>query len=377
MDPWNDGMTAMTLSTNSLPLDAAIAAATCDEPDLGSQSTDKELSALCDRIRNRYVSSDWDNEFITRLELVLCRTGDGQLLPIPKIFHGETGGIAVTGPSRDGKTTLVRRVMGRVFGERLDDNRPGKHVIYHRIRTAATLKSVYSDLCKATGFTSFPARMTVPEAHDLAIHRLRLAGIRIVILDEVHNLLGYDNRAVNLFLKTFLQDGGGFCLIVIGTPVLRKFIYDVEDNEELAGRLFDFPLERFPEATSFALIRSALEGLCSDAGLRLAQSIHRDPYFTHRILEGCRGSYGRAMRLISTSIVLALEEGGSAVDVEDFRRVFDLQLLHFNPENPFRLSDWANRSTAPFGQPGQVSDNDFGAVVTMPKRRTGRKRSKK
>lgn len=370
-------MTAMTLSTNSLPLDAATTAATREEPDFGNQSSDEELSTLCDRIRNRYVSSDWDNEFITRLELVLCRTGDGRLLPNPKIFHGETGGIAVTGPSRDGKSTLVRRVIERIFAERLDDNRPGKHVIYHRVRTAATLKSVYTDLCKATGFSSFPARMTVPEAHDLAIHRLRLAGIRIVILDEVHNLLGYDNKAVNLFLKTFVQDGGGFCLIVIGTPVLRKFIFEQVENVELAGRLLDMPLEQFPEAKSLGLISGALEGLCSDAGLRLSPSIHRDPYFAHRILEGCRGSYGRSMRLISTSIVLALEEGASAVDIEDFRRVFDLNLLYFNPENPFRLSDWASRSTASFGQPGQVSDTDFGAANKKPQSRTGRKRSKK
>lgn len=369
-------MTTMTLLTNPLPPDAAIPTATHEEPEFGTQSSDNELFALCDRIRNRYVSSDWDNEFLTRLELVLCRAGDGRLLPIPKSFHGETGGIAVTGPSRDGKSTLVRRVIERVFAERLDDDRPGKHVIYHRVRTAATLKSVYTDLCKATGFTSFPARMTVPEAHDLAIHRLRLAGIRIVILDEVHNLLGYDNKAVNLFLKTFVQDGGGFCLIVIGTPVLRKFIFEQVENEELAGRLLDMPLEQFPEATSLGLISGALEGLCSDAGLRLAPSIHRDPYFAHRILEGCRGSYGRSMRLISTSIVLALEEGASAVDVEDFRRIFDLQLLYSNPVNPFSLSDWANRSTAAFSQTGQVNDNDFGAADKKPKRRTTRKRSR-
>src|SRR3990167_5426104 len=195
--------------------------------------------------------------------------------------------------------------------------------------------------------------------------------------DEVHNLLGYDNKAVNLFLKTFVQDGGGFCLIVIGTPVLRKFIFEQVENVELAGRLLDMPLEQFPEATSLGLISGALEGLCSDAGLRLAPSIHRDPYFAHRILEGCRGSYGRSMRLISTSIVLALEEGASAVDIEDFRRVFDLNLLYFNPENPFRLSDWASRSTAGFGQPGQVSDTDFGAATKKPQSRTRRKRSKK
>ncbi|WP_096785920.1 TniB family NTP-binding protein [Rhodobacter sp. CZR27] len=327
------------------------------------------VPALCHWIRNRYVSSDWDNDLLARLEMVLCRDGDGRVQAQPKSFHGETRGIAVTGPSRDGKSTLVRRVLERELGERIDDKRVGRHVVYQRVRTAATLKSVYRDLCAATGFTRLPARMTIPEAQELAMHRLRLADIRIVILDEVHNLLGYDNRAVNLFLKTFMQDGGEFCLIAIGTEVLRKFIYEREENLELAGRLLELSLKRFPQKTSLALINSALDGLSAEAGLRLAPSIRRDPYFAERILEGCRGSYGRSMRLISTSIVLALEEGASALDIEDFRRVFDLDLLYLNPENPFLLSDWAARATAAVGDAVGLIDSDFGAASKTRRRR--------
>ncbi|WP_172600840.1 ATP-binding protein [Cereibacter sphaeroides] len=344
-----------------------------------SRPPQDDLPALCDWIRNRYVSSAWDNQFLERLEMVLRRDASGQLLAEPKTFHGETMGIAVTGPSRDGKSTLVRRVVERVLGERFDARGLGRHVIHLRVRSAATLKSVYTDLCAATGFTGLPSRLTIPEAHELAVHRLRLADIRIVILDEVHNLLGYDNRAVNLFLKTFLQDGGGFCLIAIGTERLRDFIYDKSENIELAGRLLDLSLERFPRDTSLALIHGALDRLSADAGLRLALSIRRDPYFADRILDGCRGSYGRSMRLITTSIVLALEEGAPALDIEDFRRVFDIELLYFNPENPFLPSDWVARASAVGGENGgpvgaPIGDTDFGTA--LPKKRRGRKARK-
>jgi len=188
----------------------------------------------------------------------------------------------------------------------------------------------------------------------------------------------YDNRAVNLFLKTFLQDGGGFCLIAIGTEPLRTFVYDRSENIELAGRLLDFSLERFPRDSSLALINGALRRLVADAGLRLRSSISRDPYFADRILDGCRDSYGRSMRLISTSIVLALEEGAAVLDIEDFRRIFDLKMLHFNPENPFVLSDWATRASAVDGDGGNaLRDSDFGDARKARRRGKSRKGASK
>lgn len=42
-----------------------------------------DTTALSDWILRRYVSSDWDNQFVERLELVLKRDRDGRLLPEP------------------------------------------------------------------------------------------------------------------------------------------------------------------------------------------------------------------------------------------------------------------------------------------------------
>ena len=52
------------------------------------------------------------------------------------------------------------------------------------------------------------------------------------------------------------------------------------------------------------------------------------------------------MFLIANAVIRALEEGGDTIDIEDFRKIFELKFLHFNPENPFTLSDWASRAGA-------------------------------
>lgn len=305
-----------------------------------------DVPAFCDWLLRRYVVSDWDNQFVARLKQVLKQDEEGNLLPDPKNYRDERMGIAVTAPAREGKTTMVLQVLERLLHDKVSDKRCGRHISYCRLRTDATTKSVYMDLCRTTGFSNFPAKLTRAEANDLATHRLRLAGVQIVILDELHHLLGKANEPVNLFLKTLLQDGGGFCVIALGTPKLRTFIFGNDDNDELAGRFYDLPLKGFPPGDTIALIRSAISKMCKDARLGLAPSIAADPFFPDRIYEGCRGSYGRCMRLIATSVVHAVEEGGDALDIEDFREVFELQFLHYNEENPFVLSDWAARAGA-------------------------------
>ena len=289
-----------------------------------------------DWILQRYMMSPWDNSFYERLGFVLKRDETGKLLPEPKRFQNESMGIAVTAPGREGKTFLVQQVLERLFGEAIDVENNSRQIAYCRLRTDATIKSAYMDICRSTGFEVKNPKLTRAAANDLAMHRLKLAGVKIVVLDEVHNLLRSKSEPVNLFLKTLLQDGGGVCLIVIGTEKLRDFIYDMPENEELAGRLLDFRLDPFSRKQAIDLIALAVSKYAENAKLKLARSLTRDIYFHDRIYDGCRGSYGRCMRLIATSVIQALEQGASSLELADFEAVFDLQFLHFNSENPFR-----------------------------------------
>jgi hypothetical protein len=333
-----------------------------------------DTPALVEWLFRRYYVSRWDNEFLERLGMVLRRDRDGNLLPEGKLFRIERKGVTVTAASQDGKTALVVQVLKRLFNDSFTDTRCGEKIAYCRLRTDATLTSVYKDLCRSTGYFNFPAKLTRTEANDLAMHCLRKKGITIIVIDEIHNLFK-NTEPVNLFLKTLVQDGTGFCVILIGTPKVHDFIYENSDNIELAERYFDMALERFPRDETIGLINGALKGLATDAGIKLAMSIRADPYFADRIYDGCRGSYGRCMFLIANSVVRALEEGGDTVDIEDFRRFFDLKYRHFNPENPFNISDWASRASAIMLAPPTAATDIYNQDPTeKPKRKRGRPR---
>jgi type II secretory pathway predicted ATPase ExeA len=333
-----------------------------------------DTPATVEWILRRYFVSRWDNDFMERLEVVLRRDQDGNLLPDGKLFRTERRGVTVTAASQDGKTTLVMQVLKRLFNDSFTDTRCGEKIVYCRLRGDATLISVYKDLCRSTGYFNFPAKLTRTDANELAMHCLRKVGIKIIVIDEVHNLIK-NTEPVNLFLKTLVQDGGGFCVILIGTPKVREFIYENSDNIELAERYFDMSLERFSRDETLSLINGAIKGIARDASIKLAMSIRADPYFADRIYDGCRGSYGRCMFLIANAVVRALEEGGDSVDIEDFRRIFDLKFLHYNPENPFATSDWASRASAIMLSEETVAASIFTQdPIEKPKRKRGRPR---
>lgn len=243
----------------------------------------EDTPALVEWLFRRYFLTGWDNQFVERLEMVLNRDVEGNLLPQGKTFRMERKGVTVTAASQDGKTTMVVQTLKRLFNDGFTDTKCGEHIAYCRLRGDATVKSVCMDLCRTTGYYNFPSKLTRAEAHELATHRLRLAGVKILVIDEAHNILG-KNEPVNLFLKTLAQDGGGFSVILIGTPKVREFIYEKSENIEMAERYLDLPLLPFERPQTVGLINGAVKGLARDAGVNLAPSIQVDPYFGDRDL---------------------------------------------------------------------------------------------
>lgn len=329
-----------------------------------------DLPSLSNWLHERYIVTERDNQFHEMLKLVLQRDRHGQFLPEVKKYQDETMGICVTAPAREGKTFTVTQSLSRIFGQKIDMKRCGSQILYCRLKTSATAKGVYMDICRATGLHVFPSQMTQPDALVLATHRLRMAGIKIIIIDEAHNLIGNGKEAASLFLKGFFHDDDGFCLIAIGTNRLRQFIYDDPNNGELSGRLLDLPLLNVPEKSSVILVREALNKLTGYVELKIGASIKSDPYFANWIYDGCRGSFGRCMRLLTSSIVYALEDGAKAVEAEDFATVFNLQFLHYNPENPFTISNFGARISSP---QDDINDGDIlfddGKVEPVKKKR--------
>ncbi|WP_312531769.1 ATP-binding protein [Paracoccus sp. (in: a-proteobacteria)] len=335
----------------------------------------EDVSAFSDWLLRRYFISAWDNHFLARLEMVLKRDGEGNLLPEGKEFRSERRGVCITALSQHGKTTMVWQVLKRLFNDSFTESKCGERIAYCRLRGEASVKSICQDLCRSTGYNTFPVKMTRPEASDLAVHRLRLAGITMVVIDEVHNMSD-SKDVINRFLKTLAQDRGGVCVILVGTPKFREFIYNDPAHLELAERYLDLPLMPFARAETIDLIHAALREVTKDAGMRLAASIRKDLYFADRIYDGLHGSFGRCMFLTVNAVIRAFEQGGDTVEAEDFRKVFDLKYLHFNAQNPFVPREWAPAIHEAAVEEGDRSSVffDVDLVPPAPKKKRGRPR---
>lgn len=334
----------------------------------------EDISDFSEWLLRRYFFSTWDNQFVERLEMILKRDRNGYLLPEGKQFRSERRGVCITAISQDGKTTMVWQVLKRLFADSFTESKCGERIAYCRLRGEASVKSICQDLCRTTGYNKFPVKMTRPEASDLAVHRLRMAGITMIVIDEVHNMSDHPD-VINRFLKTLAQDGGGFSVILVGTPKVRERIYGDAAHLELAERYLDLPLLPFSREEAIGLINTALKELARDAEVRLAPSIKKDPYFADRIYDGLHGSFGRCMFLIVNAIIRTIEQDGDAVEADDFRKIFDMKYLHFNAQNPFIRHDWADRAEALSARGAGSSAVFFGdGEVPTPKKKRGRPR---
>lgn len=299
---------------------------------------------VSDWIHRRHIVTPWELELVERLEMILKKDSEGRLTAEPRRFRQENMGLMILGPPRIGKTELVRHVMWKYLGEDIGSPDQSGAVLYYRVHSEATVKGLSQDISERCGGPANLGRMRRAEAQALAQHRMELAGVRLLIIDEMHNALGRTSEPVALFLKGLLQDSHGLAVIIIGTDKLKKYL-ELPEHEEAHDRLIELRLEPFEREEGLSVISKALQHYSDALGLTLANDITGDPHFSARILDAYRGSHGRCMRLIATTVVFALENGRSCVGLEDFEEMFR-KLPGGAGDNPFEPADYATAAAA-------------------------------
>lgn len=249
-------------------------------------------------------------------------------------------GVAVIGPSRSGKSALVSHVFSKYIGEDLRDQARGENALYYRVKGDATAKSLCLDICDMCGYSAPRRHITRHEAQALAAHRMKLAGVKLLVIDELHNALGRRDEPVDLLLKGFLQDSHGLAVVVIGTEVLGDFLADPE-KKEVEGRFWETKLDPFDLPKFLNIVRAALRQYADALNIKLGPDVENDPHFPLRIIEGAGFSMGLSMRLIATVMVSVHENGDGSASRYHFREMFARMPGLARRHNPFMIDDYS------------------------------------
>jgi len=285
------------------------------------------------------------------------------------IRNGESGCLTVIGPSRVGKSTVLRR-----YAMRYPPTRHGRQLIRPVLIVRAPPSNADSALLTATlaalGDPN-PASGTPTEREMRVVNHLGRQCVELLCFDEVNHLIDSDSdkigyRAANL-IKALLNYG--VCPIVLTGVTHAKRIVDT--NEQLQGRsrptVTMRPLDwrNQNQRLEFKVFLHQLE----KAMALPAPSQLGEDSLAHRIHHFSRGLPGYALDLLAEALIYREEAGNVApcLTLELLREAADGLLLR----EPVRRLNALREDPPDSYEPAPMFDALKAASRPAPKRKSG------
>ncbi|MFW5420954.1 TniB family NTP-binding protein [Nocardiopsis sp. CNT-189] len=275
-----------------------------DEPvDLSHlHSAAQQIVRLPDTERLRYVRSDrWIGypraiEALERLETLLAWPSK-QRMP----------NLLLIGPTNNGKSMIVEKFRR----SHPPVSHPGREeipVLAVQMPSEPSVHRFYVALLAALG-APLRSRYRVAELEQLALRLLRSAGVRMLVIDELHNVLGGrgDTRREFLNLLRYLGNELRVPLVGVGT---RDAYLAIRSDDQLENRFAPLTLPRW-EADADAC--SLLASFAASFPLRRPSPIASAEMAAY-LLTRSEGTIGELTHLLTDAAVAAVESGEEAIN---------------------------------------------------------------
>jgi len=268
----------------------------------------RELAHEDNSTRIRHIRSE---RWITyaRAEDALLQLDD--LLTFPK--RTRMPNLLLVGPTNNGKTMILekfRRSHPATAASATEHGAANVPVLMVQMPAAPDEARFFSAILKALNLPDMlPAR--APKRQDAAVRVLDETAVRLLIIDEVHNILAgsrlHQRRLLNLlrWLGNELQ----IPLVAAGTA---EALHAVQSDDQLANRFEPLILPRWTDGAQYRQLLGTLEVL-----LPLRHPSHlAKPALARKILASAEGVLGEVLTIVTRAATRAIATGIEAITVE-------------------------------------------------------------
>lgn len=217
--------------------------------------------------------------------------------------------LLIVGPTNNGKTMIAEK-FHRAHPPHTAAN--GEHEVIPVLRVQMpaepTTRRLYLELLIALGApVGFHSRPDLREA--LALRLMRAVGVRLLIIDEAHNLLGATARQQRelLNLLRFLGNELRIPLVCLGT---RDAYLAIRSDDQLENRFHPLLLPLWEEGEEFARLLASFETVLP---LREPSQLAATP-LRELILRRSEGTIGEIALLLTRATATALRQGEERID---------------------------------------------------------------
>jgi type II secretory pathway predicted ATPase ExeA len=270
-----------------------------------------QMRALADapaEVRIRRIRTDrWIG--YARAEAALSAMED--LLTFPK--RTRMPNLLLVGPSNNGKTMIVEKFRREHLRGAEADMRDGAiavPVLKVQMPPAPDERRFFSAVLEALGA---PDRSNdrLAAKQDMAMRMLRATNVRLLVIDEVHNILSgsRDQQRRFLNLLRWLGNELQIPLVAVGTSEALRAI---QSDDQLANRFTPFSLPPWRHDAEYLRLLNTLEAMLP---LRERSGLE-DSAFAQRILTAAEGILGEVVNLVTTAAVAAVAAGEERIRIE-------------------------------------------------------------
>ncbi len=264
----------------------------------------KEIALLADderiqRIRtDRWVGYTKATEAVAKLEALLSHP-KRQRMP----------NLLLIGPTNNGKSMIIEKFRRTHLSEKSNHYQPEEMpIVVVQMPSDPKIPRFYSMLLYAMNVRLI-SRARISDLETKVLQALERLKVKLLIIDEVHNLLAGNAVAQREFLNLirFLGNQLKIPIVCVGT---KDAYYAVRSDSQLENRFEPFTLPVWQDDEELA---SLLTSITSAFPLRKA-SILTNPDLMRFILDKSEGTIGEMMTLLSKAAVLAIESSEEMIN---------------------------------------------------------------
>lgn len=218
--------------------------------------------------------------------------------------------LLLVGPTNNGKTMILdkfRRSHPRLEASDASDGIAEVPVLKVQMPPGPDERRFFGAILEGLGFAGSPSER-VSTRQDSAMRWMRLTNVRVLVIDEAHNLLSgaslQQRRLLNLlrWLGNELQ----IPLVAAGTSEALRAI---QSDDQLANRFKPITLPPWRDGQEFRRLMATLEAALP---VRHASHLSEDT-LAETILSRSEGILGEMVAIVSSAAVRAIESGTEAI----------------------------------------------------------------
>ena len=227
--------------------------------------------------------------------------------------------LLLVGPTNNGKTMIVekfRRAYPSIDAADNESRVARVPVLSVQMASGPDESRFFAAILDQLGMP-YDNRARLVALQDVAVRTMRLTGVRMLVIDELHNLLSGSRSRQRQLLNLLRWLGNELHIPLVGVGT-GEALQAINSDDQLVSRFEPLMLPLWTEGDAFRRLLGTLEAVLP---LRRPSNL-TDPALSAKILTAAEGVLGEVIAIVNRSAVLAVKSGREAISarlIDDIR----------------------------------------------------------